>query len=102
MMKINVICAKYSEDSFQHIFWQQQKKSLAKEGSSKKGNRWHPLIIKWCLYLKHQSSKGYEALCESGCISLPSQRTLRDYLNAVIAGPGFSMEVDRQLLQASF
>lgn len=38
---------------------------------------------------------------DSGCIALPSQRTLRDYSNAVKAGVGFSEEVDLQLLDAA-
>ena len=59
------------------------------------------LMIKRCLYLRHQSNKAYETLRESGCISLPSQRTLRDYSNAVKARAGFSMEMDQQLLQAA-
>ena len=86
-----------SEDTFKSIFWQQQKDSLSR---GKKGMRWHPLMIKWCLYLRHQSSKAYELLRESGCISLPSQRTLRDYSHCVKAGAGFSTDVDAQLAKA--
>ncbi len=66
-----------------------------------KGNRWHPLMIRWCLYLRHFSNKAYDTIRESGCITLPSQRTLRDYSNAVKAEAGFSPEVDNQLLQAA-
>ncbi len=55
----------------------------------------------WWLYLQHFSGKAYEAIRESGCISLPSQRTIRDYSNAGRADAGFSPEVDQQLLQAS-
>ncbi len=93
--------AKYQEDSFEAIFWRHQKHSLSKKGKDKNGNRWHPLMIRWCLYLRHCSSKAYEVIRESGCIALPSQRTLRDYSNAVKAGAGFSSELDEQLLQAS-
>ena len=59
-------------------------------GTKKNGIRWYPLIIKWCLYLRHQSSKAYETFRQSGCIQLPSQRTLRDYSHAVKAGAEFS------------
>lgn len=86
------------EDCFRRIFWEQQQAALAKK---KTAMRWHPLMIKWCLYLCHMSGKAYEALRQSGCIHLPSQRTLRDYSNCVKAGPGFSKEVDEQLLSAA-
>ena len=58
-------------------------------------------MIKWCIYLRHQSSKAYETLRDSECIHLPSQRTLRDYSNCVKAVDGFSPEVDCQLMQAA-
>lgn len=89
----------FCEGSFQQIFWQQQKEAASK--SDKRGLRWHPLIIKWCLYLRHQSGKAYETLRDSGVLQLPSQRTLRDYSNCVKARAGFSVEVDRQLIQAA-
>ena len=47
------IGARYPEDSFQFIFWKQQREYLPKKG--KNGIRWHPLMIKRCLYLRHQS-----------------------------------------------
>lgn len=88
----------YPEGSFQQLFWDQQRQASSRAG---KGRRWHPLMIKWCIYLRHQSSKAYETLRESGCIHLPSQRTLRDYTNCVKARAGFSTEVDHQLMQAA-
>ena len=62
--------------------------------------RWHPLIIRWCLYLRHQSSKAYETLRQSGCLHLPSQCTLQDYSHCVKAEAGFSTEVDCHLMKA--
>ena len=58
----NGIMRETEEGSFQHIFWQQQKKTLKRDGVNKKGIRWHPLIIRWCLYLRHQSSKAYDLI----------------------------------------
>lgn len=58
-------------------------------------------MIRFCLYLRHQSSKAYDTLRDSGVIQLPSQRTLRDYSHAVKAEPGFSEEVDTQLRLAA-
>lgn len=40
-------------------------------------------------------------LRESGCIKLPTQRTLRDYTYYVQASTGFSSEVDQMLLKAA-
>ena len=88
----------YSPDSFQCIFWEQQHKATCL--TSTKGMRWHPLMIRFCLHLQHKSNSAYEALRESGCIKLPSQRTLRDYTHYVKAQVGFSSEVDGMLIQA--
>ena len=100
------------------IFWDHQKEALTKHPN---GMRWHPLMIRsglilvphrifidnfsylyhrWCLYLRHQSSKAYDTLREGG-IALPSQRTLRDYTYSCKAKTGFSNAVDQQLLLAS-
>ena len=88
-----------SENAFQKIFFEQQKKAASLKNS--RSMRWHPLMIKWCLYLKHLSSKAYETLRESGCINLPSQRTLRDYTHCVNSTCGFSKEIDAQLISAA-
>ena len=61
--------------------------------------RWHPAIIKWCLHLKLISSGAYHALCTTGLLTLPSERTLRDYTHFVKAGVGFSCDVDQQLMK---
>ena len=39
-------------------------------------------------------------LRESGCIHLPTQRTLRDYTHHVKASTGFSSDVDQMLVKA--
>jgi hypothetical protein len=61
-----------------------------------KSMKWHPLFIKWCLYLRHLSGKSYELLRESGCIKLPSQRTLRDCSHYILTTSGFSAANDQQ------
>lgn len=95
------ISAQFPEDSFQAIFWRHQLESLGKNGKEKSGNRWHPMMIRWCLYLRHFSGKAYNTLRDSVCLVLPSERTLRDYSNAVKTDVGFSAEVDEQLMQAA-
>ena len=56
------------------------------------------MMIKWCLFLRHHSSHAYELLRKSGCIELPSQRTLRDYTHHCKNTVGFSTELDKQLM----
>lgn len=86
------------EGTFLHLFWQQQKEASLK---NKRGMRWHPAMIKWCIFLRHQSRKAYETLRQSGCIHLPSQRTLQDYSHCVKSAAGFSLQIDQQLMQAA-
>ena len=90
------VLTKHGEESFQGIFWSQQLKATAATNAS--GRRWHPLIIKWCMYLHHVSSKAYETIRNSGIITLPSSRTLRDYKHLSSTKVGFSLEADRQLV----
>ena len=39
-------------DSFQRIFWQQQLQAAAQKDA--RTMRWHPLMIRWCLHLRHR------------------------------------------------
>ena len=48
-----------------------------------------------------RSGSAYETLRQSGCLRLPSQRTLRDYTHYVKAWTGFSSEVDEMLVNAA-
>ena len=89
----------YHPQSFQHLFWDQQRKACSL--SDKRFMRWHPLMIKWCLYLRHLSGKAYETLKDSGVIELPSQRTLRDYTHYSTTTIGFSHEVDQHLVDVA-
>lgn len=80
------------------IFWEQQAEAATKSGC--KGMRWHSLMVTLCIiYLRHQSQGAYETL--RGCVSLPSQRTLRDYTHHIKAEPGFSTKVDDQLCRVT-
>ena len=91
------VMERYPKDSFLYLFWQQQE-ALTK---NLKGMRWHPMLIRWCLYLRHQSGKAYNLLRETG-IALPSQHTLRDYTHCFEAATVFIKGgADDQLLLAS-
>ena len=81
-------------NSFGQIFWREQVKNLNAVPS---GRRWHPLMIKWCLYIHHLSSGAYEVFRKSGCLTFPSGRTLRDYTHYIDNKAGFSTNVDKQL-----
>jgi len=85
-----------SDTSFQHIFRKQQ--FTAASLKDRYQMRWHPAIIRWCLYLHHRSSGCYSTLRNSGVISLPSECTLRDYRHFAPSVCGFSTAADLQLL----
>ena len=91
------IMRKYGADSFECVLWQQQKEAASQKQRSQ--IRWHPMLIRWCLHLIFISSSAYDALRSSGIIILPSERTLRDYSNWMPAKPGFTPDVDRQLMK---
>ena len=90
---------KLDANSFQHTFWKQQVMAASKGNA--RGIRWHPLMIRWCIYLRHLSQSAYETLRQSKCIILPSQRTLRDYTHHLKPTIGYSSKVDEQLYQAA-
>lgn len=60
--------ALFPDNCFQKLFWMQQQKVSALKTA--RSMQWHPLMIKWCLYL---SGRVYKMLQESGCITLLSQ-----------------------------
>lgn len=67
------------------------------KAKSKTAFRWHPLFIRWCLNIMLTSSTTYEIIRESGFITLPSKRTLRDYTHWFKSKVGFQDEVDGYL-----
>ena len=50
------VAAKYPENSFARLFWSQQLKAAQQKTS--KSMRWHPVMVRWCIYLRHISGKG--------------------------------------------
>ena len=50
------------------------------------------------IVLANLSSTSVERLCESGCLGLPSLRTLRDYTHYNQTTIGFSAAIDKELL----
>jgi len=82
-------------ESFTRIFWDNQKQVASLKDARQM--RWDPIMVRWCLYLRHLSSSAYKSLRETGVIKLPSQRTLRDNTHHTKATVGFTKEVDKQL-----
>ena len=89
----------FPEGTFRRVFWDQQIENTKK--SDARQYRWHPLMIKWCLNLKLMSSAAYHAMRSSGFITLPSERTLRDYTNYIKCVPGYQQEVVDMMRQES-
>ena len=86
----------YAENSFSRLFWDEQLKAASAKDPQV---RWHPVLIKWYLNLKLLSSSAYHAMRTSGCLKLPSERTLRDYVHYFSNRPSFQKEVHQQLLK---
>lgn len=98
MKKQQPMIDEMEEGSFKKVYFNQQKEAALKH---KNGMHWYPLMIQWCLYIQHLSSKTYDTLRASGCLHLPSQRTLRDYSHCYETRIGFSDSVDEQILKAA-
>ena len=85
-----VVKDRFPLNSPQCIFWDQQKcyNSLR----DKHQMRWHPLVIQFAINLKYLSGTAYQAVHQSGMISLPSECTLSDYTHWVTAHNGVQLE----------
>jgi hypothetical protein len=85
----------FLEGAVQRIFWEQQIKY--NKLKNKCSMRWHPVIIRWSLYLKNKSAAAYDGM--RSYISLPSERTLYDYLHYMEGGLTVRPTVVEQLIQ---
>ncbi|VDI28119.1 Hypothetical predicted protein [Mytilus galloprovincialis] len=82
------------ENCFQRLFWSQQ--ATFNNLADKRGMRWHPMLIKWCTYLKSKSTSTFDSLRHSGFIKFPSERLLYacyDYTHVIKQGVGFKAEL---------
>lgn len=80
---------------FMNLFWQQQKKLFT---ANAYGVRYHPMLIRFCLSLACKSSSTYNELRDSGVLTLPSLRTLRDYKNCIKPQTGFHPDIINELI----
>jgi DNA transposase THAP9 len=88
------VLEQFPEDSFQRIFWKQQIQynKLKKKSSM----RWHPTMIRWCLFMKSKSAAACDGM--RSYLSLPSERTLYDYSHYIENGLGPKPRVMEQLI----
>ena len=73
-----------------NLFWAEQQKAHIR---NPKGMRWHPMMIRFAIFLHYQSPRCYEALRHSGVLQLPNKSTLRDYTNVIQPKAGFQTAV---------
>ena len=55
MMKSSELSSFYEnlpQDSFRQLFWDQQLKAASQKNA--RSMKWHPLMIRWCLSLRHR------------------------------------------------
>lgn len=102
MMQIATECSdkalhQFPPGSFQRIFWEQQLQYNKLKNKSEM--RWHPSMIRWCLYLKSKSTKAYEGV--RSYLSLPSNRTLFDYSHYTEHKLGVNPKVIEQLMNTA-
>ena len=97
MKEYGGLAQKDQSNPFMKIFWDQQLKAASLD--STRQMRWHPAVIRWCLYLHHRSSGCYKTLRNSGLLYLPTEKTLQDYRHFSPSSAGFSKSLDEQLLE---
>lgn len=73
-----------------NLFWKEQSKAFS---TNPHGMRWHPMIIRFAIYLQYQSPRAYQALRDTGVLRLPNKSTLRDYTNVIQPKAGFQAHV---------
>ena len=73
---------------FMQLFWEQQK---LRAKNNPNAIKYHPMIIRFCISLAAKSASA--ELRNTGILTLPSRRTLRDYTNYIRPSPGFNPKV---------
>lgn len=58
------------------LLWKEQQ--LARTRG--KGHKWHPMMLRWAMALKHKSASCYKYLRQSGFLLAPCEDTLRSYI----------------------
>ena len=80
------VTSSYPENSFQRIFWTNQYTAASQK--STKHIRWHPLIIKWCILLRHKSQKNPKIWYHTSSLALSARsETTLTHTKVVLASP---------------
>ena len=58
------------EGSFSRIFWENQLRAAQLKDAT--SMHWDPIMIRWCLYLRHLSGRAYDMMREA-VVNLPSR-----------------------------
>ena len=86
----------HSLSPFVKMFWEEQKKGFQVNPS---GRWYHPMIIRFALSIATKFRDAYDEIRNSGVLTLPSRRTLRDYRNFIWPEVGFNPAVVQDLIQ---
>ncbi|XP_078610651.1 uncharacterized protein LOC144881434 isoform X2 [Branchiostoma floridae x Branchiostoma japonicum] len=85
----------FPENTPQHFLFKQQLEQLQHHDS--RSMRWHPMMIRWCLAIFHQSPAAYKTIRESGFLHLPHRTTLQQYSKFTKPTPGFNPDILQRL-----
>jgi hypothetical protein len=88
------VVSDFQPESFQQIFLEQQIKYNTLK--TKASMRWHPAIIRWCLFVRSKSAKAYDGI--RAYLHLPTSRTLYDYTHYTEHGLGINPKTVKQLI----
>ncbi len=73
------------------MFLQVQLKAAKRESCH--GFKWHPTIVKWCLYIYKMSAATYRAVRDSGFLVHLSERKLQDFGSTFTSDPDFPTQL---------
>lgn len=81
-------------DPFVKLFWTEQKKAFTVKD---RGMKWHPMLIKFAIFLHRKSPGAYRTLRDCGILKLPGESTLQDYTSIFASKPGWQSHVIKRL-----
>ena len=80
----------------QYLLWEQQQKQDSYSDS--KSMKWHPIMIRWSIFIYLKLPGAYEQLGNSGFLKLAHQKTLSKYTNYTEPKYGINIDVVKDLV----